>query len=51
MTEVETRVGYMTTSILEEMTKDLIIKNYRTGNYGTMLEMIEKYSQLKEYNR
>ena len=46
----ETRVGYLTTSVLEEICEREIISSYKLKSYDVMLEYIPKYVELKKYN-
>lgn len=47
----ETRVGYVTTSILEEMVKNYICLQVDSkGNYIDKPEYITKYLELYQYN-
>jgi uncharacterized protein with PIN domain len=47
---LETRVGYMTTSILQNECEKAIKLYWKVKNYEKMNEYIIKYSELKKYN-
>ena len=47
----ETRVGYMTTSILEDMLFDYIKSSVKEGKYTGDVHYLLIYDKIKQYNR
>lgn len=47
---IETRVGYAATTVLETICMIEIAWSYTQKDYSTMLEYINKYQTLKNYN-
>jgi len=47
----ETRVGYMITSILEDMVKDYITAHIIKGIYTGEFKYLQDYQRLREYNK
>lgn len=48
---MDSEVGFGATSILEGLCKESILINYQISDYSGLVESIQKYLELRMYNR